>query len=85
MAKTISKKKTKDDNLLALKALETLYAAQNLNKRQLYFQNFIRGIFFSVGSLVGITLVATIVLWILSVFDSYPFIQHISDSIKSSL
>lgn len=85
MVNNSSKDNKKDDNLLALRTLETILAAQNLSKKQIYLQNFVRGMFFSLGSVIGLTVLATIVLWILSLFDSFPFIQNISESIKSSL
>lgn len=74
-----------DDNKLAIRALESLLASKNLSKKQIYWQNFLRGIFFSFGTIVGVLLVGTVVLWLLSLFDSFPFIQHISDTIQKSL
>ncbi len=77
--------KLPSQNLLALRALESILAQQNVNKRQIYFQNFVRGIFFSLGSLVGLALAGTLVLWVLSLFDSFPLIDQISKSIQASL
>ncbi len=77
-------KSSKDDKL-ALMALETILAANNLSKKQIYLQNFLRGMFFSIGTIVGIVLVGTVVLWFLSLFDNFPFIQEISETIKNSL
>lgn len=77
--------KKSDLNLQALRVLETLLATKNLSKKRLYFQNFLRGVFFSIGSVVGVVLVGTVVLWILSLFDSLPFIEQISNTIKHSI
>ncbi|MCB9822715.1 hypothetical protein H6800_00380 [Candidatus Nomurabacteria bacterium] len=74
-----------NDDKLALMALETIMAAKHLSKKQIYLQNFLRGMFFSIGTIVGIVLVGTVVLWFLSLFDNFPFIQQISETIKSSL
>ena len=73
------------DALLALRTLESLLATNNMSKKHIYLQNFLRGMFFSMGTIVGIAVVGTVVLWILSLFDQLPFIQHISDAISNSL
>ncbi|MBP9738266.1 hypothetical protein KBD20_01115 [Candidatus Saccharibacteria bacterium] len=73
------------DPKLALAALEYLYATHFISKRRLYYENFMRGLFFSLGSLLGFALVVTVVLWGLSLFDSYPFVKQISDTIESSV
>lgn len=70
---------------LALAALEYLFAADYVSKKRLYYENFVRGFFFSMGTLVGAAVVATLVLWVLSLFDSFPFIEHISKAIESSV
>lgn len=77
--------RSSNDDKLALAALETIMVAKNLSKKQIYFQNFLRGMFFSIGTIVGIVLVGTVVLWFLSLFDNFPFIQQISETIKNSL
>lgn len=73
------------DNLIALQALEAILAQQGVSKKHIYFQNFMRGIFFSIGSIAGVVLVGSLLLWVLSLFDTLPFVNQISESIKSSL
>lgn len=75
------------DTKVAAQALEKLLVAGYVDKKKLYVQNFLRGIFFSLGSIVGATVVIALILWILSVFDSAPivgnFIRSVQDSINS--
>ena len=73
------------DEKAAVQALEYLLAAGYVNKKRLYFENFMRGIFFSVGSIIGAALVVTILLWILSLFDGFPFIRGISDAVENTV
>lgn len=69
----------------AARALEYLFAAGYVDKKKLYFQNFVRGIFFSIGSIVGLAVAVTLILWILSFFDGLPFINDISNAIENSV
>lgn len=79
------KKAVTDDPRVARAALEYLFASRYIDRKRLYLENFYRGMFFSIGSIVGIVLVGTLVLWLLSFFDSIPFIDKISRAIEASL
>lgn len=86
MAKKVNPKKAvTDDPRVARAALEYLFASRYIDIKRLYLENFLRGMFFSIGSIVGVVLVGTIVLWVLSWFDSIPFIDKISRAIETSL
>lgn len=69
----------------AAKALEALFAAGYVDKHKLYMANFVRGIFFSVGSIVGATIIIALLLWILSLFDQVPIIGPFFDSLKDTV
>ena len=77
MAKNTSTKQPDIDTKAAVQALEYLLAAGYVNKKRLYLENFLRGIFFSVGSILGATIVVGLLLWLLSLFSSLPFIGDI--------
>lgn len=65
----------KIDAKVAVEVLEYLLAAGYVNKKKLYYENFMRGIFFSVGSIIGATIVLALLFWILSLFDNVPVID----------
>lgn len=73
------------DEKAAVQALEYLLAAGYVSKKRLYLENFKRGIFFSVGSIIGAAVAVTLILWILSFFDGLPFIKDISEAVERSL
>lgn len=73
------------DTKAAVEALEYLLAAGYVSKKHLYFANFMRGIFFSIGTIVGIAIVSTIVISILAQFDEVPFIDKTRQSIEKSI
>jgi phage shock protein PspC (stress-responsive transcriptional regulator) len=53
----------------------------------IYKMNFVRGIFFGLGSVLGATVVVALILWILSLFVDFPFIGELfkqaTDTIES--
>lgn len=85
--KTVHKVKTDNENGARKAILEDLFYDFHKSRRQVYFMNFTRGIFFGVGSVLGGTVVIAIVLWILNLLVDVPggfgqFIQFIVDSVQ---
>ncbi len=54
-------------------------------RRQVYFMNFVRGIWFGLGSVIGGTLVLAGVLWLLSLFHQIPFLSDIVENVQRSI
>jgi len=83
MIKKVLAKAKKDNENGARKAiLEDLFYDFHKSRRQVYGMNFIRGIFFGVGSVLGGTVVVALVVWLLSLLVDIPggtgdFIQYI--------
>jgi hypothetical protein len=73
------------DTKAAVEALEYLLAAGYVSKKRLYFANFMRGIFFSLGTIVGIALVSTLIISILSQFDDARLVKDVKTSIEKSI
>lgn len=65
--------------------LEDLFENYYSRRREIYFMNLVRGIFFGFGSLIGGTLVVALLLWILSVLNYIPFLDGIVNSVQESL
>ncbi len=66
-------------------ALEVLYALQHVDKKKLYAANFIRGMAFSVGGVVGATIVIALMAWFLSFFDTLPIVGQLVETIRETL
>ena len=45
--------------------IEDLFQDFNRNRHQVYWMNFIRGIFFGLGSVLGGTIVVALLIWVL--------------------
>ncbi len=72
------------------KVIEELFNDFNRSRFTVYKMNFVRGIFFGFGSVVGGTLVVTIFVLLLNLFVDLPggignFIESIQNSIKSDV
>lgn len=67
------------------KALEILFAAGYVDRKRLYWENFLRGIFFSIGGIIGATVVLGFLLWFLSLFDQAPIIGPYIDDTKNTI
>jgi len=89
MRKKSTKKQSSEqkeiDGKVAARALEQWFASHYVDKKQLYLQNFIRGIFFSIGSIIGATIVLGLLLWTLSLFSEIPFIGDIFENAKQTI
>ncbi len=79
--KKLSAKESQD----AAKALEALFASEYVDKKKLYIANFWRGIFFSVGAVIGAAIVVTILLWLLSLFKNIPLVGPVVDNFHHSV
>lgn len=68
--------------------IEELFNDMYNDRRNIYLMNFIRGIFFGLGSVLGGTIVIAFIVWVLSFFVQIPFIgpslQEAQDQIRSS-
>ena len=65
--------------------LEDLFYDFNRNRVQIYKMNFIRGIFFGLGSVLGGTVVVVLIVWALSFFVNIPGIGHSIEQVQQTL
>lgn len=76
--KTVARKVKKDQENGARKTLlEELFNDFNRNRAQVYRLNFVRGIMFGLGSVLGGTVVIALLIWILTMLGNV--IQPLGD------
>jgi len=84
----ILKRLKKDNEQGARKAvIEDLFYDFHRNRHQVYWFNFIRGIFFGFGSVIGATLLIGLVAALLGIFTDVPggvgdFVQKVIDAMN---
>jgi len=74
-----------EDRDMIIKALEVLFAADYINKKKLYYENFLRGMAFGVGGVIGATILIALIIWFLSLFDTLPLIGPLFDNTKQTI
>lgn len=73
MMKKAAEKLKKDNERGARESLiEDLFYDFNRNRVQVYKMNFVRGIFFGLGSVLGGTVLVALLAWVLSFFIHIP-------------
>ena len=89
MVKKVFKRiQTDNENGARRALLEDLFFDFNRKRSEVYGINFIRGIFFGVGSVLGGTVVIALVIWLLNLLVDIPggvgvFVQYIVDSVQN--
>lgn len=83
----IDKIKTDNESGARRAILEDLFYDFHKSRKQVYGMNFVRGLFFGVGSVLGGTLVIGLLIWLLSLLVDLPggvgdFIQFIVDTVQ---
>lgn len=90
MVKRVAKKVVKDQENGARRAvIEELFYDFNKSRSMVYRTNFVRGMMFGIGSVVGGTLVVAVALVVLGWMTDIPggigdFIQYIVDTVEQS-
>lgn len=64
--------------------LEDLFYDFHRARKEVYLMNFIRGIFFGVGSTLGATVVLALIVWLLSQFTGvFPELNEIVKTMRN--
>lgn len=80
------KKLTRNEQIGARRTLlEELFNDFYEDRRSIYIMNFIRGIFFGFGSVIGGTVVVALVVWALSFFVNIPGIGDTAEKAQDKL
>jgi len=88
--KSVAKKvidRTKEDNERGARhdLIEELFYDFHQSRKQVYLMNFIRGLFFGFGSVLGGTILVAIAVWIMSQFVDWPGVGDYFESLRDTL
>lgn len=88
-AKKVSKAaEAKTEQAARRKLIEELFYDFHSSRKQVYKINFVRGLLFGLGSVLGGTVLVAIVVWILSLFVDWPgigdFLERFLNTLEST-
>ena len=67
------------------RTLESVFEGGYINHYRVYKINFIRGLFFGLGSALGGTIIIALVIWCLSFFSELPVVGNFVDTIRTTV
>lgn len=88
MKKRVARRIQQENELGARRAIiEDLFYDFHHSRAQVYWMNFVRGVFFGVGTIIGGTLLVALILWVLSLLVDLPggvgdFIEYVVELVK---
>lgn len=62
-----------------------IYETGYITNKRFYKQSFMKGVLVGLGGVIGATVVVTLILWVLTLFNSVPFVDQLSQNIHHSL
>ncbi|MBA3758757.1 hypothetical protein H0X10_03945 [Candidatus Saccharibacteria bacterium] len=65
--------------------VENIYLSGYLDRNQMYKMSFIKGVITGLGGVIGATIVVGLLLWILSLFDTLPLIDQLTDKLERTV
>lgn len=65
--------------------IEEIFNDIYAHRLRIYWVNFLRGVSFSVGGIIGATVVIAIVIWLLSLFSNVPVIGNFFHQTQQTL
>lgn len=79
--------KVKEDNERGSRQalIEELFHDFHRSRVQVYQLNFIRGIFFGLGSVLGGTVLIALIVWLLSFAVDWPWVGDVVEQLQGSL
>lgn len=85
--KAADKVKTDNERGARTAIIEDLFYDFNRNRHQVYWMNFVRGIFFGLGSVLGGTIVVALLIWLLVHLGTWipglhDFVQSVTHTIQ---
>ena len=67
------------------RTMESIFEGGYINHSRVYKINFIRGLFFGLGSVLGGTLIIALVAWVLSFFTELPIIGNFVETLRETV
>lgn len=83
--KAVHRVKTDNERGSRQALIEDLFYDFNRSRVQVYWMNFVRGIFFGFGSVLGGTVIIALIVWLMSFAVDLPWVGDTVEQIQDSL
>lgn len=83
--KAIDKVKSDNERGSRHALIEELFYDFNRSRAEVYLMNFVRGIFFGLGSVLGGTVLIALLVWLLSFAVDWPWVGDVIEHVQGSL
>ncbi len=84
MTKPKNKRTNKEYEELG-RRLDNIYLTGYIDRKEMLRMSFLRGMATGLGGVIGATIVVTLLLWALSLFDTVWFIGPIANNVKNTI
>lgn len=67
------------------RTVAAIYETGYLDKKQMLKTSFLKGVVSGLGGVIGATLLAALIVWLLSLFSSVPLVGRFVDKVNNSV
>ena len=67
------------------RAIAAIYETNYANRSRVYKMSFVKGIVAGLGGVIGATIVAALLLWVLNFFDQVPLVGPLTNKIQDTV
>ena len=85
LKKLIDRNKDESERGAQEEVLQDLFYDMYKQRQRIYKVNFVRGVFFGVGSVIGGTLVVAVIVWVISLFVDLPVIGEYFQNVQHTI
>jgi hypothetical protein len=83
--KAVERVKSDNERGARFSLIEDLFYDFHRSRVQIYWMNFVRGIFFGLGSVLGGTVLIALIVWLLSFAVDWPWVGDMVEQVQDSL
>lgn len=82
----MAKLSKQEQELLQLgQRMQDFFNSGYVSKKQAFWSSFLKGVLSGAGGVIGGTIVISLLLWLLTFFQTVPLLSHASQNIRSTL